>query len=387
MEMVTIEDIYEAYFDCRKHKRKTFNALAFEMDYESNLHNLCKEINDRTYTIGKSICFVVHRPKDREVFAADFRDRIIHHYVVRKIEPLFESVFIDDTYNCRFGKGVLYGVGRLQEKIKSLSCNYTKDIYIGKFDCKGFFMSIHKPTLWKMLECFIKDNYKDDDIDDILWLTEKIVLNCPHKNCIRKSPLSEWKNIPKDKSLFTCGDEYGLPIGNLSSQIFANFYLQGFDIIMSDLFGGYYGRYVDDWYVLSEVKEKIPKSMQVAKDVLLPLNVKLHPNKVYIQHYSKGVKFIGGVIKFNRRYIAKSTMYNFRECISELNEIEDKESSIMQASQRINSYLGFCRQYLTYGLRISILKELSPEWRKYIYITGRSEKMVIRNKYKKFILC
>ena len=163
-EYISLEEVFEAYYECRRNKRKTFNALSFESDYEVKLVELWREINTETYEIGKSIAFVVTRPVKREVFAADFRDRVVHHLVVHRLEPLFEEVFIDDNYNCRKEKGVLYGVKRLYQQVKECSGNYTKDCYIAKCDLQGFFMSIHKPTLWRMLERFIWENYTGIDM-------------------------------------------------------------------------------------------------------------------------------------------------------------------------------------------------------------------------------
>ena len=107
---IPLEDFFIAYYQCRKRKRKTINALQFEVNYEENLVKLWREVNSRKYEIGRSICFLVTRPKLREIFAADFRDRIVHHVIMMRLEPLFEEVFIEDNYNCRKGKGTLYGV-------------------------------------------------------------------------------------------------------------------------------------------------------------------------------------------------------------------------------------------------------------------------------------
>ena len=122
------------------------------------------------------------------MFAADFRDRVVRHLIMSRLEPLFEREFIRDNYNCRVKKGTLYGINRLHEQVKECSENYTQSCYIAKFDMQGFFMSIHKPTLLRTLTTFIKENYKEDDVDIILDLVVKVVNNCPQKNCIRKSP-------------------------------------------------------------------------------------------------------------------------------------------------------------------------------------------------------
>ena len=112
-------------------------------------------------------------------------------------------------------------------------------------------MHIYKPLLWKMLKSFIKERYKGKDIDDVLYITEKIVMHCPENNCIIKGSINSWKDIPLDKSLFTCGKYFGLPIGNITSQMFANFYLHIFDDIMYETFKEGYGRYVDDFFIIS----------------------------------------------------------------------------------------------------------------------------------------
>lgn len=116
--MVTTEELLEAYFDCRRRKRTTASAVVYEMDYESKLIALRDRINARTYQPGKSICFVVTRPRYREVFAASFEDRIVHHYIALRLEPLFELVFCPRTFNCRKGKGQLYGINTLKADIK-----------------------------------------------------------------------------------------------------------------------------------------------------------------------------------------------------------------------------------------------------------------------------
>lgn len=201
--MIDFSILLEAYFDCRRHKRKTVGATEFEMNYMSNLVQLLDEINSRQYKIGKSICFVVRCPRYREVFAGQFRDRIIHHYIALRLEPLFESQFSDRTYNCRKGKGQLAGIRQLQEDIMEVSENYTEDAYVMGIDLKGFFMSIYKPLLAKMVDDFIVRNYHGDDKEDLRWLCNMVVMHHPEKDCEKKSADYFWEFLPKEKSLFT----------------------------------------------------------------------------------------------------------------------------------------------------------------------------------------
>lgn len=365
---IPIGDFFQAYIDCRKRKRGTVNALKFELNYESELVDLYKKVNSRRYEIGRSITFVVTRPKDREVFAADFRDRIIHHIIMQRLEPLFEKEFIEDSYSCRKGKGTLYGVERLRDKVKALSNNYTEDCWIGKFDLKGFFMSIHKPTLWTMLKEFIDKNYHEKDKDTLLYLVEKVVLHAPQHNCKKKSPERFWKRLPKNKSLFTCDKDRGLPIGNLTSQCFANFYLNLFDWIMTKIFNGYYGRYVDDFYVLAKSKEEIVRRIKFMKEFLKKrLKLTLHPDKIYIQHYTKGVKFTGSVVKMDKIKIGSITLGGLYKTIHKFNVIPRSLEGALEFQCKLNSYLGFMVHGDSYYKRQRMWEKVDPKWHRYLY--------------------
>lgn len=109
-----MEDVFEAYFECRKKKRNTCNALAFESDYERRCVELWREINAGTYRPSRSIAFIINKPVKREIFAADFRDRVVHHLIAHRLVPLLEEKFIDDSYSTRKGKGTLYGIERVE---------------------------------------------------------------------------------------------------------------------------------------------------------------------------------------------------------------------------------------------------------------------------------
>ncbi len=136
------------------------NALSFELDYEHELVALCDEINNGTYQLGRSIAFVIDKPVKREIFAASFRDRVVHHLIINKLNPLFEKAFIYDSYACRKGRGVHFGIQRLDRFIRRCSRNYTTDCYVLKMDIQGFFMAINRRILWSMLRDFITANYQ-----------------------------------------------------------------------------------------------------------------------------------------------------------------------------------------------------------------------------------
>lgn len=353
--------LIQAYYDCRKNKRKSNSAVTFEINMCDNLYRLYLDLINDKYEIGKSNVFIVTEPVKREVFAANFRDRIVHHLLINRILPSLEKkCFINDSYACRVGKGTLYGIKRLKEKLAEYPKENNANIFIAKFDLQGFFMSINKNILFEKLDNFMKNNIKwinEKEYEFYRNIAYKIIYNCPQKNCIKKSPESAWDDLPKDKSLFSCDDYHGLPIGNLSSQIFANFYLSNFDKLMEKRFNGYYGRYVDDFFIIHNNKEEILTIIPKLREYLIKkYEVKLHQRKIYIQHYKKGTKFTGSIVFHNRTYISNRTIGNLYKRINQA-KIDDLNNkfNIEYYLHSFNSYLGFMKPHNSYNIRKKIL--------------------------------
>ncbi|MBA7539675.1 hypothetical protein ES705_31955 [subsurface metagenome] len=384
---IPVDELFQAYITCRRYKRNTDNAFAFEVDYESNLVTLSEEINNGTYQPGKSIAFILNKPVKREIFAADFRDRVVHHLVINKLNPLFEKEFIYDSYACRVGKGTHFGIHRIDRFIRRCSQNYTRDCYILKLDVKGFFMHINKNILFDKLHAFIHEKYKGQDKDLIIELCRKVIFNDPAKKCIVKGKRKNWQGLPPDKSLFHSPENCGLPIGNLTSQVFANFYMSTFDHFVKHALGiRYYGRYVDDFVIVHNDKEYLKSLIQKIKNYLeLNLRLTLHPDKIYLQHYTKGVKYLGAVIKPGRIYITNRTVGNFYHALDKQNRIIRDHKPIEEEKKyflsSMNSYLGIMKHYKTYRLRKNlIIKKLSGWWWNYIYLSGGIGKFVLKQK-------
>ena len=380
--MIDFETILEAYLDCRKRKRSTVGATEFELAYVHNLVELMNEVNSRQYKIGKSICFVVRYPRYREVFAGEFRDRIIHHYIALRLEPLFEQIFCDRTYNCRKGKGQLAGVTQLAEDIRDESENYTKDAYVMKVDLKGFFMSIIKSKLARMVDDFIVEYYKGDDKEDLRWLCNLVVMHRPELNCERRSPLWMWNFIPKEKSLFTNGEDRGIAIGNLFAQLFANFLLNTIDWKI-DAVCVRHNRYVDDISFVSKDKKKLLSIIPMLRIELGKLGLRLNEKKFYLQHYSKGVQFTGAVIKPDRIYVANHTINSFAFAVerlckaTEMGMIDDINKNIAS----VNSYLGIMSHYNEYATKSRIMAKLPQKFYEYCYIEGHFDVAKLKYKY------
>jgi len=255
---IFLEDLFRAYYNARSNKRNTINALQFEYNYERELLKLYKEIIEKKYVLKPSICFINKYPVKREIFAADFRDRVIHHLIYNYINHIFDRIFIYDVYSCRKGKGTLCGIKRLDHFIRSCSQNYQKNCYILKLDISGYFMSIDKRILYNKVENILAEyrHYiKNIDLNLLLYLIRKVIFNDPTKDCRIKGRKENWDGLPKNKSLFYSAQGKGLPIGNLTSQLFSNVYLNDFDHHMKRGLGcKRYGRYVDDFFIVSTDK-------------------------------------------------------------------------------------------------------------------------------------
>ena len=292
-EWLTLEELRQAYLECRKRKRNTKACAIFEMNECRNLNDLLEDLNNGTYTIGYSDAFCVTRPKLREIFAAEFRDRIVHHLIIRKIEPLLEAYFLDTSCSCRTGKGTHYAHLKLQEYAKKY-----ENGWVLSGDIQSYFMSIPKAQLASEMETFIRERYTGSDIEQLLWLIHMVIMHEPQWLCHMKGNLKLFKLLPEDKSLRTCKKGCGMAIGNLTSQKKGNFFLTPFDILMIITLGFDYVRYTDDWKAFSNNKEDLLKALPIARQFLKKdRHLILHPKKISLQPVRKGFTSIGGAFK------------------------------------------------------------------------------------------
>lgn len=372
-----LKDLFKAYFTARKNKRNTINALRFEINFEHNLIELNDEIVSGNYQPRPGICFIVNKPVKREIFAADFRYRIVHHLIFNYISPVFEKHFINDSYSCRKGKGTSYGIKRVSHFIRTCSENYQKDCYILKMDIQGYFMSIDKKILFNLVSDTL-DNHSETAsfaLPLVKELIKKNIFNDPTKNYILKGKRADWIGLPSTKSLFYSEENRGLPIGNLTSQLFSNIYLNPFDhFIKRDLGIKCYGRYVDDFIIVHNNKEYLKSLIPVISDFLKHrLLLTLHPKKIYLQHHQKGVQFLGTIIKPYRIYISGHVIGNFSNAIDQQNLLARKHRPTDNDQRAfvctVNSYLGIMKHYKTFRMRRKIMeRSLSCYWWNYISV-------------------
>ncbi|WP_246307958.1 RNA-directed DNA polymerase [Chitinibacter bivalviorum] len=327
----TFEELVQAYFDCRKSKRNSGSALAFEQRLERNLFRLYDELKTNRYQPGKSICFVITRPKPREVWAADFRDRIVHHLFYNRVAPRFYASFIADSCACIPGRGTLYGAKRLESKVRSITQNWSQPAHYLKLDLANFFVSIDKRILREQLAKRIHEPW---------WiaLVETILFHDPRQDYELRGNPALLERVPAHKRLTNHPANLGLPIGNLSSQFFANVYLNELDQFVKHQIGAkHYIRYVDDFILLHESPQWL-NAAKVRIETFLAerLAAKINQSKTILQPVARGVDFVGQVIKPWRREVRKRSTNEAMRKVATMPASELFETA--------NSYFGLFRQ-------------------------------------------
>lgn len=357
MSYVSRKELQCAYYDCIRRKRGSDSAINFDCNDSYLLEELYKKLNTMTYTIGSSITFILydenHKPR-REVFAAEFVDRIVHHLIVNRIiSKLEHNVYIDNSFSCRKDKGTLRGALKCKEHLFEASNGGTvEEMYIMKLDLKNCFNSFNKTKIFQIYKDFIAQ-YDDLNNEFNLWLLKMIIFHCPQDEgnyCMHGNP-KLWKQLPPHKSLFNQDSNTGIAIGNLTSQVFCNTYLSQLDHYVVDVLGyKYYSRYVDDFYIIGYNKKKMLEDFLKICDFVESLDLQVNRNKFYFQHYKKGVKFVGYMCYYNRMYVKNTTKYNFFKLVYNWNRMiyenytsQNKIIEIQRAEkimQQWNSYCG-----------------------------------------------
>jgi len=373
-----IELLYEAYYSCRRNKGRKPSAVQFGWNYEREIEQLARELLNGTYSPTTSIVFGVTRPKDREVFAANFRDRVVHHLLMERFMPVLDKKMIHDSYNCRKEKGAFYGVQRLADEIRRISNDYTRPAYVLSGDIEGFFMSVNKERLWQMIERCLRDNCHDEDLEWWLCLFRIVMMHCPEHDCVIRGDKNVLDRLPSNKSLLKGDGTTGLPIGNLPSQICGNFYRTPFDRMMQDELGsdGFYCVFVDDFRAVSTDRRQLELLAVKAREYLWQyLGLKMHTRKFSITEARKGVKFIGAVIKPWGIYVGNRTVSHAFE-VARLENVKNMERHV----QRLNSYCGFMTHRLSYAIKRNLYEAIPIEVKKQMICTGMRKFRLLRKK-------
>jgi len=337
--MFIYKQLYDCYLKCRKNKRNTINQLKFEVNAEQNLLRLLEELNSKTYQPGQSICFVVDRPKLREVFAAGFRDRIVHHVLVKRLEATAEPKFIYDSYACRKNKGTHAAVKKLQSFARSVTENNSLQAYCLQLDVRSFFVTINKDILFSLVKKYTED-------EAMIWLVKIIIYNDCTKNCRMTKGKNLLKYVPDHKTLFKQSKNRGLPVGNLTSQFFANVYLNELDqFAKHTLKCRYYMRYADDVVILYRNKSYLGTLISRINIFLKnKLDLELNAKKTIIRPVSDGIDYLGYIVRPFYILVRRRVVNNLKQ------KLYDRTLN----RQSYVSYLGHFKHANTHRLRQSI---------------------------------
>lgn len=302
-DIINIENLLEAWKEFIRGKRNKPYVQEFSLKLMNNLFALHEDLNSGNYRHGGYHAFNISDPKPRNIHKASVRDRLLHHAIYRMLYPFFDKIFISDSFSCRLGKGTHKALNRFRSFAYKASKNDTKTCWILKCDIRKFFASIDHQTLLNILSSYIPDKRITDLLKEIV-------------------------------GSFSTKLGVGLPLGNLTSQLFVNIYMNEFDqFVKHKLKVKYYVRYADDFVFLSDDKNLLESlTSRIAHFLGENLKLQLHPDKVFIKTLSSGIDFLGWV-NFSDHWVLRTTTK--RRMIKRI-----KESSTLAT---INSYLGLLK--------------------------------------------
>lgn len=313
--IISLENLLEAWKEFVRGKRHRKDVQEFELNLMSNIISLHNDLADKIYRHSPYQAFSISDPKPRNIHKASVRDRLLHHAIYRILYPFFDKVFTADSFSCRKGKGTHKALDRFREFAYIVSKNRTRTCWVLKCDIKKFFANIDHTVLVGILKEYISD-------PNILWLLREII------------------------GSFSSGrKDIGLPLGNLTSQLFVNIYMNEFDqFVKHNLKTKYYVRYADDFVILSESRVLLRGYITLIQEFLQnKLHLILHPQKIFLKTLASGVDFLGWV-HFSRHRILRTTTR--RRMLRNL--------VINQTRQTLDSYLGLLRHGNTYKLKKEI---------------------------------
>lgn len=366
-----LAELWRAYYVARLGKRKTMDEHRFEVRAADNILNLRDSILTRRYHPSRGVTFIIREPVIREIVAAPFRDRVIHHFIYNTCAEWWDRRFIYDSYSCRKHKGTLFGQKRLAHHIAAAMAGGKQRAFVAKLDIQGYFMSLnhdklYQRVLWGLRQQFYhsqsdclncREAHRDQLYKTMKFLWHEIIYDEPMKNITIRGRRSEWKDLPRSKSLFCQPAGQGIVIGNLTSQLLSNIYLDQLDrFITLGLDYKHYGRYVDDFYIVvpEYEREQLLKDVLKIEDFLREqLSLSLHPKKRHFQYADHGVPFIGTVVYPGYILPSKRAQRNFHRAAYQFatrgkGDLEGITSRL-GGLKHINSRRFFKRAFDAYG--------------------------------------
>ncbi len=362
--MITLEDLYTAMLRTRKNKRNSADSVEFELHWERNLCQIKRDIDNHTFR-PTAYTFIRRYPKPREVFACCFALRLLHHYLDIRMRPLIEMELTTRTYNNREGYGQYAAVNKVIEDMYDVSHGYTRDAYYIQLDLQGYFPNARQDYAFSLLEELMLRRYHGADLDEMHYILQVSIFSYPTWHCTRRTPIWQWVDIPKGKSLFEKPPGIGGAIGHLIWQNTMNYYLNVLDHWAVDECGLHYVRFVDDIVICTDNKEVVLSMLPEFRRRLALVGCVMHPHKFYCQHWSKGITFLGVHIKIDRIYVDDRTLRRARHMLSTFSSCcrQDKIDSFIAS---MNSYLGLLKGRNEYNNIMRLIEAIPEKWLKYV---------------------
>ncbi|MCA9355037.1 group II intron reverse transcriptase domain-containing protein [Candidatus Kaiserbacteria bacterium] len=313
-EITDTKNLFLAWKVFRRGKTKKKDVLRFEWELEQNIFALHRDLKNKSYRHGTYKGFYITDPKRRHIHKATVRDRVLHHAIYNKLYPLFDPLFIATSFSCRVNKGTHKGVLWLEKATRKVSKNYTKPCFVLKCDIRRFFDSVDHSVLIGILNRVI------DDVE-VVSLLEEII----------GSFSAGTSNLFERK---------GIPIGNLTSQLFANIYMNEFDQFMKHTVKAkHYARYTDDFVVVADNEQYLIDLLKPVSDFLGEhLKLSLHPNKVSVHKLHNGADYLGYVVLPHYKRLRTKTRRRVYKGL--MRKVRESKSNSETAEQSLNSYLG-----------------------------------------------
>jgi retron-type reverse transcriptase len=318
-DIISIENLLTAWREFLKDKRRRKDVEEFSLHLTDNILSLHRELVNKNYRHGPYKAFRINDPKPRDIHKAAVRDRLLHHAIYRILYPRFDPKFIFDSYSCRYTKGTHRAINRFREYAQKVSRNHTRTVWVLKYDIRKFFANIDHTILKNILKWRVGD-------ENVVQLLEEVI------------------------GSFNTKDRpgVGLPLGNLTSQLLVNIYMNEFDhFLKREMKITHYIRYADDFVILHESKEYLEGILpKISAYLETKLKLSLHPDKVFIKTIASGVDFLGWVHFPHHRVPRTSTKKRM------FRNLRQK-----QTESTVASYLGLLSHGNTHNLRKKVKEE------------------------------
>jgi len=340
---ITLKELFDSWRAARRGKKPSKNQQSFDSSWSDGLLQLQRQINNGTWEPKQSSCFIATRPKAREIHAPDFSDRVVHHWLVPQLGKIWEPKFIHDSYANRKGKGSHAAVNRLKEFVREVDSGQCGGWYL-QLDIHNFFNSIHRPTLWEIIKPrLVRANVSIH----VMRTTHAILRRSPlHAGVVYHGSVAEREHVPPHKRLENALPGCGLPIGNLSSQFFANVYLDRLDqFVKHVLKAKRYVRYVDDFVLIHKDKSQLLKWLHDIENFLArELRLKLKPD-IRLKPLSDGIDFLGYIVRPSHTLVRRRVVSHARSALASWEREHIKDNRIIATPRQMTEIKSVAASY------------------------------------------